>query len=154
MLRRPVFGAVLAAGLALGLPGCTGATMNGQATVALTDALEEAASAVASSDLTVSLLNEDRLTATVADASLLDQIGVLEDSAMALTTLVPPSELGGARSTALTAVGEASSAIAVARAWVNGEAAPDDAPTSAVEVLEVLETAQAGIDGALAEVGS
>lgn len=148
--------AVLAGWLAVGIGAtnaCAGPTTAGQATTALTAALEQAGSAVETSHLIVTQLDRQRLTQAIADTSLLDQIHVLEESSNALATLVPPAHLGAARTAALTAVGAASAAVVAARAWIAGEAA-EDAPQTADTVLESLEAAGDQIDVALAEAES
>ncbi|WP_420112793.1 hypothetical protein [Pseudactinotalea sp.] len=150
--RRRALAGLFAIGIA-GASACTGPTTHGQASTALTGALEDAASAVETCDLTLGLLVQRRLTAAVADTALLDQIRVLEESTSALTTLVPPAELGQARSSALSALGAASAAVVEARAWVSGELGAADGPGAAAEVSEALADAGEQIDDALAQVG-
>ena len=79
--------------------GCTVASRQepGQATAAVQDALAQAASAAETTRLSVELLDDDRLTAPVADAAILDQVRVLADASAALTTLVPPDDLSAAQ---------------------------------------------------------
>lgn len=131
------------------LSGCAAATTTGQARTAMTDGLEQASSAVETAALTVTLLDDGRVTAPVADTALLDQIRVLDEASAALTTLVPPTELATPRADATAAVGAASDAVVSARSWVNGEST-----ASSGEVLDALEAAASELDDALAGVGS
>jgi hypothetical protein len=152
MVRAVLGRAILAVVMTvLALTACSGPTTTGQATTAMVDALEEASSAVETVDLTITLLAAGRLSDEVADASVLDQIGVLEQSATALGTLVPPAELGQARADAEAALATAGAAVVEARAWVNGVSAPS-APATAAEVLAGLETASGDLQDALSGV--
>lgn len=133
----------------LATASCATATSSSSAQESITSGLEEARSAVATAALVVTLLEDDRMTAPVADTGLLDQIGVLEDSSAALTTLVPPAEMATPLQQGMTAVGTATDAVVAARLWVNGESG-----ASAAELLEALEGAESEIDDVLAEVGA
>lgn len=147
--RRAVVALVLA--LVALLAGCTSPTTEGQARTAITDGLEQASSAVATATLTVELLDGGRLTSPVADTSLLDQLGALDEASTALTTLVVPADLATQRETGMTAVGMANDAVVAARAWVSGERG-EAIPATAAEVLDALESAQGQLEDALAEV--
>ena len=138
----------LAGLLAVAAAACTGPTTSGQARTALTDALRQAMSAIETSDLTIGLLHARRLTTAVADGSLLDQLRVLEESSIAVTTLVPPASLGDVRAGAITAVAMASGTVTAARAWIQG------APGSAAELHEALGHAGDRLGAVLAEVDS
>ncbi len=87
----------------------------------LVDALDEATSAVGTATLAADLLDEGRLTATVADTALLDALRVVGEADDALTTLVPPDPSAAQhRDEALRAVGTATDAVVAARGWANG----------------------------------
>jgi hypothetical protein len=87
---------------------------------ALSDPVAQATSAVATVQVAVRLLGDDRVTAPVADAALVDQIHVLEGSADAVSTLVPAGPDGsGWQQDALGAVRDAQAAVVSARGWVN-----------------------------------
>jgi hypothetical protein len=114
----------------------------------LVDALDRATSAVGTASLAADLLEEDRVTATVADTALLDALRVVGDADDALTTLVPPdAEAAADRGDALDAVGDAADAVVDARAWVNGIAG-DHAGVSAR-----LEQAAGTLDALAARLG-
>ncbi|WP_455603994.1 hypothetical protein [Cellulosimicrobium funkei] len=129
-----------ALGLLLGLArgttvGCTASRQEpGQATAAVADAVAQAGSAVETTRLTVRLLDADRATTPVADAAVLDQARVLEESTTALTTLVPPDDVSSAqRDAGLAAVAAATAAVVGARAWVAREAGGDLSAAGAME---------------------
>ncbi len=147
--------------VAVGVAGCTVASRQepGQATAAVRDALAEAASAAETTRLTVGLLDDDRLTSSVADAAILDQVRVLADASTALTTLVPPDDTSSAqRSAGLEALEGVTAEVVAARAWVAREAGGDlsdagDVPATGDEALARLDAATADLDAALALAG-
>ncbi|MDM7830264.1 hypothetical protein [Cellulomonas edaphi] len=104
------------------LAGCSvhGETGSG-ATTPIGEAVDEASSAVASAQLTSDLLARGRLTTTVADTTLRDQLHVLQGATGALLTVVPgDAESVRLRADALRAVSEAQAGVADARVWVRG----------------------------------
>jgi len=141
--------------------GCTVASRQepGQATAAVADALAQAGSAVATTRLTVRLLDDDRVTTPVADAAVLDQVRVLEESATALTTLVPPDDVSSAqRDAGLVAVADATREVVAARAWVAREAggnfsAAGEVPLTASELQADLARVADDVDAVLALAG-
>ncbi|MTG87867.1 hypothetical protein GJV82_02695 [Cellulosimicrobium sp. BIT-GX5] len=155
-------GAVLTLAVALAsTAGCTVASHQepGQATAAVADAVAQAGSAVATTRLTVSLLDADRVTTPVADAAVLDQVRVLEESTTALTTLVPPDDVSSAqRDAGLAAVADATAEVVTARAWVAREAGGDlstsgAVPLTASELEADLARAADDLDAVLALAG-
>lgn len=85
----------------------------------MADALAEAGSAAQTTKLVVDQLSRGRLTGPVADTALLDQLRVLDDADLALTTLVPPDPASsGQRATGLAAVGDLTDVVVTAREWV------------------------------------
>ncbi len=151
----------MALAVAAGATGCTVASRQqpGQATAAVRDALAEAASAAGTTRLTVGLLDDDRVTSTVADAAILDQVRVLADASTALTTLVPPDDTSSAqRSAGLEALDGVTTEVVAARAWVAREAGGDlsdagDVPATGDEAIARLDAAAADLDAALALAG-
>lgn len=156
-----VLGHVLVLALALGTTaGCTVSRQDpGQATAAVADALAQAGSAVETTRLTVRLLDDDRVTTPVADAAVLDQVRVLEESTAALTTLVPPDDVSSAqRDAGLVAVADATREVVAARTWVAREAGGDlseagAVPLTASELEADLARAADDLDTALALAG-
>ncbi|MGO1339561.1 MAG: hypothetical protein ACTML1_08230, partial [Cellulosimicrobium funkei] len=154
-----------ALGLLLGLvlgttAGCTASRQEpGQATAAVADAVAQAGSAVETTRLTVRLLDADRVTTPVADAAVLDQVRVLEESTTALTTLVPPDDVSSAqRDAGLAAVADATAEVVTARAWVAREAGGDlsaagAVPLTASELEADLARAADDLDTVLALAG-
>lgn len=120
-------------------------------------ALELASSAVATTSLTIDLLDDGRLTTAVADTAIADQIGELADATAALTTLVPPEDVSAtARADGLDAVAEATAAVVAARAFVARDAGGEltdagEVPGDASEALALLDGASEGIDAVLGE---
>ncbi|MDF2805552.1 MAG: hypothetical protein K0S43_498 [Cellulosimicrobium sp.] len=156
-----VLGHVLVLAVALATTaGCTVSRQEpGQATAAVADALAQAGSAVETTRLTVRLLDADRVTTPVADAAVLDQVRVLEESTSALTTLVPPDDVSSAqRDAGLVAVADATREVVAARAWVAREAGGDlseagAVPLTASELQADLARAADDLDTALALAG-
>ncbi|KZM79777.1 hypothetical protein A0J59_07390 [Cellulosimicrobium sp. I38E] len=156
-----VLGHVLVLVVVLGTTaGCTVSRQDpGQATAAVADALAQAGSAVETTRLTVRLLDDDRVTTPVADAAVLDQVRVLEESTTALTTLVPPDDVSSAqRDAGLVAVADATREVVAARAWVAREAGGDlsaagAVPLTASELEADLARAADDVDTALALAG-
>ncbi|MFF2268151.1 hypothetical protein ACFVTZ_07775 [Cellulosimicrobium cellulans] len=155
--------ALLSLALALALGTTTGCTVSrqdpGQVTAAVADALAQAGSAVETTRLAVRLLDADRVTTPVADAAVLDQVRVLEESTTALTTLVPPDDVSSAqRDAGLVAVADATREVVAARAWVAREAGGDlseegAVPLTASELEADLARAADDVDTALALAG-
>lgn len=142
------------------LGGCVASRQQpGQASAAVDDALELASSAVATTSLTISLLEQNRLPAAVADTAVLDQIGELADATAALTTLVPPDDASAAqRAAALDAVAGATDAVVASRAWVARTAGGEltdagEVPADADAAVALLDTAAAGLDAVTSEDG-
>jgi hypothetical protein len=142
------------------LGGCVASRQQpGQASAAVDDALELASSAVATTSLTISLLEENRLPAAVADTAVLDQIGELADATAALTTLVPPDDASAAeRAAALDAVAGATAAVVSSRAWVARAAGGEltdagDVPADAEAAIALLDAATAELDAVVGEGG-
>jgi hypothetical protein len=141
--------------------GCTVASRQepGQATAAVADALAQAGSAVATTRLTVRLLDDDRVTTPVADTAVLDQVRVLEESTTALATLVPPDDVSAAqRDAGLVAVADATREVVAARAWVAREAGGDlsaagEVPLTASELEADLARVADDVDTVLALAG-
>ncbi|WP_313555209.1 hypothetical protein [Miniimonas arenae] len=142
------------------LTSCTASRQEpGQAVAAVTDAVELADSAVATTTLTVVLLDGGDLVAPVADTAISDQIGELSDASSALTTLVPPDDASSAlRVQGLAALATAVDAVVSARAWVastaGGNLGPDGGvPTDPRDVVDALGEAADQLDAVLAEAG-
>lgn len=140
----------------LTLTGCVASRQQpGQAGASVEAALELASSAVATTALTVTLLDGGRLTDAVAEGAVADQIGELADATAALATLVPPDDASAsARQDGLDAVAEATSAVVASRAWVarhaGGELTDDgDVPGDAAAALALLDEADAGLQDLL-----
>jgi hypothetical protein len=122
--------ALAAAVTVLALAGCAVGSSASRAddARALTDAVEQAASAIATATIAVGLLGDERITDAVADTALIDQIHVLEQSADAVSTLVPADRDSAAwQRDALVAVREAQVAIVAARGWANRAGTAADA---------------------------
>ena len=161
--RERITRSVVVLGLALVLGTTAGCAVSrqepGQATAAVADALAQAGSAVETTRLTVRLLDADRVTTPVADAAVLDQVRVLEESSAALTTLVPPDDVSSAqRDAGLVAVADATREVVAARAWVAREAGGDlseagAVPLTASELEADLARAADDVDTALALAG-
>ncbi|WP_456846311.1 hypothetical protein [Cellulomonas sp. P5_C6] len=117
---------------------------------ALTDPVTQAASAVQTSLLSVQLLGDDRVTAPVADTSLLDSIAVLAEAADAVTTFVPADPTGsGWQSDALEAVQAAQVAAADARAWANGATDSEEAAAARLrDSADALDAMSAELEAA------
>ncbi|MFC8597427.1 hypothetical protein [Isoptericola sp. NPDC057191] len=152
--------AVAAILVAASCAGCVASRQEpGQATAAVADALAQAGSVGETASLTVSLLDQGRITGPVADTALLDQLRVLDDAESALTTLVPPDTASSDHRTAgLKAMGDVSDALVAARAWVAARsggnlAGAQDVPTSADELQADLAAATDKTDAVLAEAG-
>jgi hypothetical protein len=159
-LRVPA-AVALAVAAAVVPSGCTVTSQQqpGQVTAAVRDALGQATSAARTTVLTVEQLDADRLTSTVADTAILDQVRVLEEASTALTTLVPPDDTSSAqRAAGLDALADVTSEVVAARAWVAREAGGDlsdagDVPGSGDEAVARIDAATADLDAVLALVG-
>ena len=150
--------ALIASLLTLTLCGCVASRQQpGQADAAVESALELASSAVETTTLTVTLLDDDRLTSAVADTAIADQIGELADASAALTTLVPPDDdSASARADGLTAVAQATAAVVAARAFVARDAGAElsdagEVPADASAAVDLLDTASEAIDALLGQ---
>lgn len=144
--------------LVLASAGCVSSRQQpAQASASVQGALELASSAVATTSLTIDLLDDGRLTTAVADTAIADQIGELADATAALTTLVPPEDVSAtARADGLDAVAEATAAVVAARAFVARDAGGEltdagEVPGDASEALALLDGASEGIDAVLGE---
>lgn len=142
------------------LSSCTASRQEpGQAVAAVADAVELADSAVATTNLTVVLLDGGDLVAPVADTAISDQIGELSDASSALTTLVPPDDTSSAlRVQGLAALAMAVDAVVSARAWVahtaGGDLGPDGGvPTDPRDVVDALDEAADQLEAVLTEAG-
>jgi len=132
---------VLAAAMSLGGCAVGGTQTPAQVDEALSDPIDQAASAVATAALTARLLRDDRLTAAAADVAIADALHEVIDARGSLAMFVPPdAESNDRRTTASAAVGLALDAVADARAWVN---ASSDGPGAADVVAELADAAAA-----------
>lgn len=132
---------LVAVALALLLGGCAvGEQHRDPAEVAasLSDAGDQAASAVTTVRTAVRLLGEDRITPAVADTTQADSIRVLEQATRTLTTLSPPdAATGQTRDELLAAVQDATTAVVAAGAWITGDpAARTEVPPQVLRDLD------------------
>ena len=127
------------------LGGCSlGDATGGEATQPLGDAVDEAASAVATAQIATDLLVRDRITATVVDTALLDQVHVLDASTFALMTALPGDPVSiRLRAQAIRAVADAQVAVADARSWVN---TARTSPARAAAVVTALDRSGSALD--------
>lgn len=144
LLRRAT-SCALAALAAGSLAGCSlGDATGAEATQPLGDAVDAASSAVATARLATELLARGRVTATVVDTALLDQIHVLDASTFALMTALPgdPAAIR-LRGDAIHAVADAAASVADARAWTNSSR---ESPARAAAVATRLDDSADALD--------
>ncbi|WP_426592424.1 hypothetical protein ACPPVS_11615 [Cellulomonas sp. McL0617] len=117
---------------------------------ALVDPVQQASSAVATAQIAVDQLAADRLTPSVADTALLDQVAVLDDAAFAVVTLVPTDRTTAAwQQDALAAVREAQGSVVAARGWANGAGTgPDSVDKALGASADRLDRLTGQLDGA------
>ena len=136
--------------LVLVLAGCASgpSSADDRAAENLTAALDEAASGVEVATLVVRLVDDDRTTTPVADVTLRDALQDVGGAHDRLALDVPVQSEHDARDRALTAVADATRAVADARSWVNGVS-----PSTAAQVDEALRAAADAIESVTAELG-
>ncbi len=142
--------AVGVVGTALLLAGCAygPSSADHRAPENLSDALDEAASGLQVATLVVRLVAQDRTTTPVADVTLRDALADVGGAYDTVARDVPPLPQQAARERALAAVGDATSAVADARAWVN-----DVSPSTGEQIEAALADAADAVESATAGLG-
>lgn len=129
------------------LGGCTLSPSEGSSLTVATDA---ATSALGTADLTVRLLSEGRVPATVADTALLDTTRMLGEADLAVATFVAGDEHDARlRDEVAAAVSDASDAVVHARSWAG---APTRDAAEGERVAVELDDAAEAVDRAAAAV--